>query len=242
MRVAVAEREGLLMIGNVVRIPKQIIDRFRSMDFTTSAVASLLMLFSMITFLITPGVAYSNQPTQIAQAKPTQVSEEVLSQAPDVEFLTLSNFYFYIDPGHNPGTGAAGCNDRGTGPHWGVYEGDLTLDVALRLRDLLILRGVTRARQWTLLNPVPPNGRCSSSCPCGPNNEGRYNSFVDVCVDNPFYRDIETAFARGIIGGYADGTFRYGNSVTRAQISKMVDLALRSDNHPPPANPCWGQP
>ena len=41
-----------------------------------------------------------------------------------------------------------------------------------------------------------------------------------------FYDYIETAYHHGIISGYADGTFRPGNSATRGQICKIVYDAL----------------
>jgi hypothetical protein len=49
--------------------------------------------------------------------------------------------------------------------------------------------------------------------------------FIDVPPDNPFYCYIETAYARSVISGYADGTFRWGSNVTRAQLCKIVVLA-----------------
>jgi hypothetical protein len=49
--------------------------------------------------------------------------------------------------------------------------------------------------------------------------------FSDVPPDNPFYCYIETAYAHQIISGYLDGTFRWGNNVTRGQLSKIVVLA-----------------
>jgi hypothetical protein len=45
--------------------------------------------------------------------------------------------------------------------------------------------------------------------------------FTDVPPGSPFYTYIETAYARGIISGYADHTFRPGNPVTRGQLAKM---------------------
>ncbi len=51
-------------------------------------------------------------------------------------------------------------------------------------------------------------------------------TFSDVPLDNPFYAYIETAYAHGVISGYADGTFRPNNPATRGQISKMVYTAL----------------
>jgi photosystem II stability/assembly factor-like uncharacterized protein len=50
--------------------------------------------------------------------------------------------------------------------------------------------------------------------------------FSDVPPSNPFYCYVETAFAHGIISGYADGTFRPGNNATRGQISKIVYQAV----------------
>ncbi len=46
--------------------------------------------------------------------------------------------------------------------------------------------------------------------------------FNDVPADNGFYDYIETAFNRGVISGYDDGTFRPDNNVTRAQLCKIV--------------------
>jgi uncharacterized delta-60 repeat protein len=50
--------------------------------------------------------------------------------------------------------------------------------------------------------------------------------FTDVPSSNPFYSFIETAYNHGIISGYSDNTFRWGNPATRGQISKIVYLAL----------------
>lgn len=50
-------------------------------------------------------------------------------------------------------------------------------------------------------------------------------TFSDVPRLHPYYRYIETAVAQGIIGGYADGTFRPDNTVTRGQMSKIVVVA-----------------
>jgi hypothetical protein len=47
----------------------------------------------------------------------------------------------------------------------------------------------------------------------------------DVQPSHIFYRYVETAWHRGVISGYADGTFRPGNGVTRGQLCKVVVLA-----------------
>jgi hypothetical protein len=47
-------------------------------------------------------------------------------------------------------------------------------------------------------------------------------TFSDVPAAHTFYQYIETAAHEGIVSGYADGTFRPGNDVTRGQLSKIV--------------------
>jgi hypothetical protein len=48
------------------------------------------------------------------------------------------------------------------------------------------------------------------------------STFSDVGVSHTFYRYIETAYAKDVVGGYSDGTFRPDDLVTRAQVAKMV--------------------
>jgi hypothetical protein len=50
-------------------------------------------------------------------------------------------------------------------------------------------------------------------------------TFTDVPTSHPFYVYVETAAHAGIVSGYADGTFRPQNNVTRGQISKIIALA-----------------
>ncbi|MFL5732675.1 MAG: S-layer homology domain-containing protein [Chloroflexia bacterium] len=50
-------------------------------------------------------------------------------------------------------------------------------------------------------------------------------SFVDVPVGSTFYPYIETAYANGMVGGYADRTFRANLPATRGQVSKIIDVA-----------------
>jgi hypothetical protein len=50
-------------------------------------------------------------------------------------------------------------------------------------------------------------------------------SFTDVQPQDTFYPFIRCLACRGIIGGYADGTFRPNNNITRGQIAKMVSNA-----------------
>lgn len=50
-------------------------------------------------------------------------------------------------------------------------------------------------------------------------------SFTDVLPGSTFYTYIEQLACEGAISGYADGTFRPQNLVTRGQLSKIVSLA-----------------
>ena len=49
--------------------------------------------------------------------------------------------------------------------------------------------------------------------------------FTDVPTTDPFYANIMCLACRGVLGGYADGTFRPGNPITRGQIAKVVSNA-----------------
>ena len=50
--------------------------------------------------------------------------------------------------------------------------------------------------------------------------------FIDVPMDNPYYREISTLAAASIVSGYPDSSFRPNNEVTRAQFAKIVMLAI----------------
>jgi serine protease len=51
-------------------------------------------------------------------------------------------------------------------------------------------------------------------------------TFSDVPADQTFAFEIYALAARGIVGGYDDGTYRPGDPVTRAQFAKIIILAL----------------
>jgi hypothetical protein len=50
-------------------------------------------------------------------------------------------------------------------------------------------------------------------------------TFSDVPADNTFYSSVRCLACRGIISGYADGTFRPNVQVTRGQLAKIVSNA-----------------
>lgn len=72
---------------------------------------------------------------------------------------------------------------------------------------------------WELYNPV-------------------YADFTDVPPDSTYFRYIETAYLRGVIGGYTDGTFRPNSPVTRAQAAKML-VGARGWGEIRPATPTF---
>jgi|GEM_PF-576914 len=51
-------------------------------------------------------------------------------------------------------------------------------------------------------------------------------TFPDVPSTQWAFRDVEALVARGIVGGYPNGTFQPAADVTRAEFVKMLDLAL----------------
>jgi hypothetical protein len=69
-----------------------------------------------------------------------------------------------------------------------------------------LVKMIVLGHAWPLLNPPTP-------------------TFTDVLPFQWHYRYIETAAARHVIGGYADGTFRPDNHVTRGQLCKIIVLA-----------------
>jgi hypothetical protein len=58
-------------------------------------------------------------------------------------------------------------------------------------------------------------------------------TFTDVPPTHTFYPFIRCLACRGIISGYADGTFRPGNNITRGQLSKIVSNAAGFSDTPP---------
>jgi hypothetical protein len=72
-------------------------------------------------------------------------------------------------------------------------------------------------------------------------------TFTDVQPTDTFYPFIRCLACRGIIGGYADGTFRPNNNITRGQIAKMVSnsagfqepISGQTFEDVPPASPFY---
>ena len=115
----------------------------------------------------------------------------------------------------SPANCTVSFNDVSTG-HWafnfiqelackGVVSGygDGTFRPQKSTTRAQLAKMVVLAEEWSTISPTQP-------------------TFDDVGQGHTFYRFIETAHARGIISGYANGTFRPDDFVTRAQVAKMV--------------------
>ncbi|HUS17343.1 MAG TPA: S-layer homology domain-containing protein, partial [Chloroflexia bacterium] len=73
--------------------------------------------------------------------------------------------------------------------------------------------------------------------------------FSDMPPSSPFYPYIRCLVCRGIVNGYADGTFRPGNPITRGQTAKLIANAAgfadpipstqRSFQDVPASDPFW---
>jgi hypothetical protein len=83
--------------------------------------------------------------------------------------------------------------------------------------------------------PVPP-----TTTPCA-------LTFSDVDASNPFYPFIRCLACRQVVSGYADGTFRWGNAVTRGQLAKIlmagstisIPSTQQTFSDVPNSNPFW---
>jgi hypothetical protein len=51
---------------------------------------------------------------------------------------------------------------------------------------------------------------------------GGTQDFTDVSVSNVFYASIETAYHKGVVGGYPDHTFRPNQSIRRDEMAGIV--------------------
>jgi hypothetical protein len=54
-------------------------------------------------------------------------------------------------------------------------------------------------------------------------------AFTDVDAGHPYSTAVSDLFARGVVSGYADGSFRPENPMLRAQFAKMIVGALKID-------------
>jgi carboxypeptidase T len=81
------------------------------------------------------------------------------------------------------------------------------------------------------MTSMPPTGTSVSTGTVIPSETARATAtactvtFTDVPPTDPFWTNIRCLACRGIVSGYADGTFRPYNNITRGQIAKIVSNA-----------------
>jgi hypothetical protein len=98
----------------------------------------------------------------------------------------------------------------GPGDVWAVgYYFDASLFAQRTLVDRYICVSITPTPTRTPSAPTPTPTPCTIS-------------FSDVPPNHTFYPFIRCLACRGIISGYADGTFRPGNPTTRGQMAKII--------------------
>jgi hypothetical protein len=68
------------------------------------------------------------------------------------------------------------------------------------------------------------------------------DTFLDVHPSDYFYTAVNYLYCRGVISGYADGTFRPYNNATRGQLAKIVVLASAWSIYTPPSPTFWDVP
>src|SRR5579859_235214 len=98
-------------------------------------------------------------------------------------------------------------------------------------------------------SPATSTPAPASSTPAASPTPCTAGVFSDVPGDNPFYPYVTCLAGRGIVGGYADCTYRPGGPVTRGQMAKLIaNAAGYGDPIPatqqtfgdvPPADPFW---
>ena len=110
-----------------------------------------------------------------------------------------------------------GVDITGTGPDMQALD---PMSLGQQLLETSIEHGLPAPPGWSS-TPQPTEGELPSPSPtivaCGV-------SFTDVGPDYWAYSYISQLACSGVIGGYADGTFRPQNPTTRAQLTKMIVL------------------
>jgi sugar lactone lactonase YvrE len=94
----------------------------------------------------------------------------------------------------------------------------------------LIVKSMSLMLMKPIVTPIITPATPPNTPPNTPGNtlgdQSNPTSFSDVAGDAWYKTYVEKLVGKGIISGYSDGTFRPGASVTRAEFSKMLSLAL----------------
>jgi hypothetical protein len=110
-----------------------------------------------------------------------------------------------------------------------VFGSDYALTGWIDTRDaatqghIYVDHGVFGAPTWTPTPSVTPSATPSATPSVTPT--ACTLSFTDVPAGSTFYTFVRCLACLGIVNGYADGTFRPNNNVTRGQLAKIVSNA-----------------
>src|SRR5207247_4761086 len=77
------------------------------------------------------------------------------------------------------------------------------------------------------LTPTSTSTATATATPCP-------MTFPDVRTSDYFYEAVRYLYCRGVISGYADGTFKPYNNTTRGQLTKIVVLGFGMPIYTPP--------
>jgi hypothetical protein len=110
---------------------------------------------------------------------------------------------------------------------YGTRVGSFTFISGLNLGNGRVLSPIYNPTNFTVLLPGGPTMTPTpgGTPPATPVPTACSITFTDVDPTNTFYPFVRCLACRNIISGYADGTFRPGNDVTRGQLSKIVSNA-----------------
>jgi hypothetical protein len=142
--------------------------------------------------------------------------------------------YGNVSQGGNGATiGVQRSYDGGLGRHTQVEcnTGGISAGLRLTFQRIIAPCGTaTPTPTGTLPSPTATFVPCQSVTATAPVTATATSTtcplrFTDVPPESTFYREVLCLACRGILGGYADGTFRPGADITRGQVSKIVSNA-----------------
>lgn len=150
----------------------------------------------------------------------------------DTSIATQTTYYYWLSAYNTGGTEGAKTGPVVAGPDMKVsFKDVLSSHWALSYISKLVEKGIIKGYQDGSFRPEATVTRAEFAkmicLAMGWQLENpATSSFSDVPQDSWAYQYIETAKAKGILGGYENGTFAPGKKITRAEIAKILAKAL----------------
>ena len=117
-------------------------------------------------------------------------------------------------------TERVGLREEELTPIWKDYYFRVSLDQSL-------LINLENQAHWAIANKLVPGTKVPNYVLIGRPPEVVDVEFKDVPTSSPQHASIDRLSDLGIIKGYADGTFKPNDQVTRGQLAMIVDRALK---------------